>query len=53
MEKKDGDNLAGLGGADDGLGVKRQPSQDSDAVYGISKEIYNFSSAPHNANSAF
>ena len=28
------------------LGVKRRPSEDSDAVYGISKEIYNFQSAP-------
>ena len=48
--RKDEDKLAGV---DDGLGIKRQPSQDSDAIYGISKEIYNFSSAPQNADSAF
>ena len=32
--------------------LRRQDSLDSDAVYGVSKEIYNFSSAPQNAKSA-
>lgn len=46
-----------LGHLKDGLHNKKRggPTSiaDSDAEYGISKEIYNFSSAPQNAKSAF
>lgn len=28
------------------IGAKRRLSEDSDAAYGVDKEIYNFSSAP-------
>ena len=34
------------------VGSKRRMSEDSDAVYGVSREIYNFSSAPQDAKSA-
>ena len=34
------------------IGAKRRLSEDSDVVYGVSKEIYNFASAPQNAASA-
>ena len=34
------------------VGSKRRMSEDSDAVYGVDKEIYNFASAPQNAKSA-
>ena len=39
-------------GFDGVVGAKRRPSEDSDAAYGVSKELYNFASAPQNAKSA-
>ena len=39
-------------GFDGVVGRKRTPSESSDAAYGISKEIYNFQSAPGNAKTA-